>query len=287
MTPSSPTCIRCNANTECQDHWYQCSSARTYLQTLRNSTMEFFQKSGLHHSLQDLVDMAIFSTPTVTAQYLSELCNQQKQIGWDQFVRGRISNLWVHQQNNPTQNNNGAQLMTKVLTYIIFTLHNLWTKRNDNIHGNDPLIQESQFTTFIAPRVKLLYSQKHLLPVGDQNILDLPITVLLKQTNQSLEKWLQTNEAYLMQSITRETKRLSENTHTITSFFPITEQQSTQQPPKVTTKAPKNTKSKQSGIQHFFHRVPTKTRQNNVFDSTSEQVPSKQDTRLKHDLRPP
>jgi hypothetical protein len=218
QNPDSPTCVRWNTISEDQDHWYKCHNAANRINELRQATIKFLQKTNLHVTLQDITLSAMYSNSEPSHPDLLDLCHQQSQIGWTQFLRGRISKLWIKKHNDLTKSNTGKEIMTKVVVHMFLTFHALWKYRNEEIHGRYPSICARHFKTFIAPRVEMLYGKKHLLPAHDHNILDLSLDKRLNQPILTVERWLQTNESYLLQSISRETIGLSTKTHNITSF---------------------------------------------------------------------
>jgi hypothetical protein len=224
--PEHPICLRCNRSDESQEQWHRCPNGTHKIALFCQDTTCFLQKVGLHPLLQDLVHNAIYSTPTNNVPELRNLFEQSR-IGWSQFIRGRIGTQWVVVHNSLTNTTDGKSIFGKVISHILIT-HELWKQRNDDIHGQDPAIRLRHFNTFIVPRINILYSQKQLLPAHDQLILGTSLKELLLQPHHMVEKWVQTNEAYLLQSISRETKRLTTQNHNLTSFFTVTH---TKKPP--------------------------------------------------------
>jgi hypothetical protein len=221
MTPNKPTCLRCNREEECQDHWFTCPHDAQFHQEQYKKTSDFLQDSGLHTSLQPLVLRAMYGSSTPHTKDVQMVVNQQSAIGWGQFIRGRIALSWTTVQNKLSRKRDGSKILTKVMTHIFSSMYDTWTKRNNDIHGKDPSIQERYFQTFTVPRVIHLLNQKSLLPAHDQLILDFDSHEFLNQSHKSIEKWLDTNEAYLLQSIQRENSRLKDKNHNITKYFPV------------------------------------------------------------------
>jgi hypothetical protein len=169
-------CIRCNLTQECQEHWYKCSKSQEFLQQQRETTIRFLTKSGLHSSLHGLILQAVYDQPWVHTSYQEALYQYQTEIGWSQFLRGRITKEWARQQDYLSKQTNGTSIMTKVLTHIFLVMHDAWLYRNQQWHGCDPLIQKRHFDSFIKPRVIFLYGKKHLLNAHDQQIMDVPLS---------------------------------------------------------------------------------------------------------------
>jgi hypothetical protein len=136
------TCIRCNLETECQEHWYKCPLSRKYLHQQRQSSIILLNTLGLHYSLQGLILQTIFEQPWVPTAKQQVLCDQQTTICWSHFLRGRISHEWVTYQESGTHSSNGRSIMSKVIAHIFILFHDVWLHQSQQWHGNDPVIQD-------------------------------------------------------------------------------------------------------------------------------------------------
>jgi hypothetical protein len=221
MTPMQPTCLRCNSSIECQDHWYQCTHDPQHFKQQYETFLSSLQASGLHTTLQTLVLKALYHVPDPHSHEVDVVVQHQTSIGWDQFCRGRIAATWILTQNRLTSNSNGKSILTKLLALIFSIMHERWMKRNEDLHGNNTVINERQCKIFLHPRVQHLYDNKKYLPAHDQQILDQPIDEIFDKNPMQIEKWLSTNESYLLQSLKRENSRTKTKTHNITKFFPV------------------------------------------------------------------
>jgi hypothetical protein len=164
---------------------------------------------------------ALYHVPDPYSHEVDVVVQHQTSIGWDQFCRGRIATTWILTQNRLTNQSNGKSILTKLLALKFRLMPERWIKRNDDIHGNSTLINERHCKIFLHPRVQHLYDNKKYLPAHDQQILDQPIDEIFDKNPMQIEKWLSTNESYLLQSLKCENSRTKTKTHNITKFFPV------------------------------------------------------------------
>jgi hypothetical protein len=79
-------CFWCDNVQEDQYHRYKCPCEdATKLQAYRTETTKFFNKSKLHHTIQNIIIGQLYecqSTPTIN---LIRVHNKQNQIGWETF----------------------------------------------------------------------------------------------------------------------------------------------------------------------------------------------------------
>jgi hypothetical protein len=86
----------------------------------------------------------------------------------------------------------------------------------------------------------------------DQQIFDMTLPERLQQPYHTTEKWLNTNEEYLLRSISRETMRLKNKNHNITKFFCVTKPSVHPHRIRTTSKIKTNTSKEQTSIQTYF-----------------------------------
>jgi hypothetical protein len=214
-------CFRCNNTQEDQNHWYRCMSddARKTRSLLRTTTTEFFHRSALHPSLQHLVIDLLYDFKITRSIILQPTCNKQQQIGWDHFIRGRISSQWIQQQNNLTNQQNGEIEWRNAIKHVFHILHEIWCDRNQQLHGNDCTVVQRRMETIIKPKLHRIYNLQHLLPFQDRQIFDKTIDEMIKLPPQYLERWINRHEKYLQDSAARESKRIKLHNTAITNFF--------------------------------------------------------------------
>ena len=63
--------------------------------------------------------------------------DSQTEIGWDNFMCGRISTLWKKTVKSPSQEWDPDRWATKVTRAGFQVITSLWKQRNTLVHGND------------------------------------------------------------------------------------------------------------------------------------------------------
>ena len=171
-SPLCPLCFR----EETDLHLFTCSYERM-AEFRRRQFLEF--DKALHRSVPPQTVSAIQSgmrsigTPGITTLYtdkfttdstLRQAMLDQESIGWDHFLKGRLSNKWKDQQYLPTFTKNPDSWSKTIIIDILQMTCRLWQQRNCLIHGNDGEVSKLavQQTRDI---VELVYSD--LLPHVD------------------------------------------------------------------------------------------------------------------------
>jgi hypothetical protein len=187
----------------------------------RKITHEFLNKTKLYPSLQHLIIDLLYEDKITSTNNIQTACKHQDQIGWDHFLRGRISKKWTEQQNNLTDRQDGNKVWGEVMVHIFYTLHKIWEDRNNQLHSNDltSLQVQRRMETIIKPKLRTLYNLQHLIPVRDQVLFEKTLDEMMLQQPQYLEKWISRNEKYIHDSAKRESHRIKLNNTAITSFF--------------------------------------------------------------------
>ena len=106
--------------------------------TQKNDTVNFLHRSKLHYSIQHLIIDLVYESKITVNNNIQTACNKQQQIGWDHFLRGRLSKKWVHQQNLLTNRRDGNKVWTNVIRHIFHSLHEIWLDRNRQLHSKGP-----------------------------------------------------------------------------------------------------------------------------------------------------
>ena len=105
-----------------------------------------------YYILQVLIDYKTFerTEPEFSqAQYL-KLCREQKSIGWQQVLYGRLTHTWVDIQNDYVKEGEikGIQIIALCIKSIYDIIIKRWKIRCTNHHSKCPIQEE---------RIKILY----------------------------------------------------------------------------------------------------------------------------------
>ena len=126
---------------------------------------------------------------------LQQAVDDQRQIGWDNILFGRLATQWQDLQQthlSSTKSRRSAERWAADMTYKLLQLsHTLWTTRNGIVHERDQqglLLAEGQT---LREAITTCYSKgrKALLPT-DQHFLDRPLQDILAMPATDKYTWL-------------------------------------------------------------------------------------------------
>ena len=130
-----------------------------------------------------------------------EAWEEQRLIGWDQILKGRISTKWGKAQglfygNNPTtrkEKHFTAEVwVSKTIASLLrFTL-GLWKDRCDTLHGATLVERQRMKRDKIMDRLKLCYIQRDTIPECYRYIFRDAYETIGKKSTQYLVKWVST-----------------------------------------------------------------------------------------------
>ena len=132
---------------------------------------------------------------------LEEAWVEQKAIGWDQVLNGRLSKKWGWAQgkyysNNPDtkdQNHFSVQLWMKstVGSFLNFSLE-LWKDRCGIMYGVTMEEKRKILKLKIVKQVNNNYKNKDKVSTDSYHLFDEPVGILCMKKTQYLAKWLAT-----------------------------------------------------------------------------------------------
>jgi len=158
----------------------------TLVATLQIEEMQALPLPTTILNADDIIDNLILNATT-----------QQAHIGWNNFLKGRISDLWRTAQQEyynifPHRRATRATWASKVVSLALKLLLSIWTNRNDLYNTEQPN-QPSIRTTHIHAWVSDFYSARDILDIGAHNTLfDIPIEERLTHRPATLMNWLDT-----------------------------------------------------------------------------------------------
>ena len=150
------------------------------------------------------------STNTTKNTYLDDTINLQNKIGWDQFIRGRITsefgyliNRHLHCTNNTSTT---AEEWATQLLMINFKFNlKMWEKRKQEEHGTTPRDIEAKKKRRFLEEIRHIQEKYSYWSVVDRETLPESISELEQKTSHQLELWLVTarifHSAYLREPI--------------------------------------------------------------------------------------
>jgi len=127
--------------------------------------------------------------------------NEQKEIGWDQTLKGRISKLWGRAQTIYYRYNtllhdsriyNENKWVTKTVgSFIDFTL-GMWKERCDSLHGANETENKVKKKIKILKMVQRCYDEMDNVDKQFQHLYCADYEEISKRSGQYLSKWLET-----------------------------------------------------------------------------------------------
>jgi hypothetical protein len=92
------------------------------------------------------------------------LINLQDTIGWDHFLRGKLSHKWAHLQQdylyrtNPSSTFDRAKWIRQIIKPLILACLDLWTLRNEERHGHDTASRQNKLAKQACRNLRAIYS---------------------------------------------------------------------------------------------------------------------------------
>ena len=124
---------------------------------------------------------------------IGDAVEDQQIIGWDNFMKGRMSICWKMAQELfklalPNCNGYDREMWaSKVITEIWSIFRHIWNAQNAHLHSE---MEESHFST-LDKQVRKAFSLQHLMFESDRLLFHLPLADRLQTSHESKALWLQ------------------------------------------------------------------------------------------------
>ena len=199
-------CGHCQGQLENEDHIIRCLSKRReeiraeWLQEVETFLLNENTPILVKHAIYDNLELWLEPSTISTNEYIYpsnilKALNHQQDIGWDQFIRGRISIEWGHIINEFMSTSDkkdfkaetwGANLLSINWKYII----KIWAVRCDDIHGrtnNEANIINKQK---MIEEIAYIQEMNRELLLQDIEWLHEDIEIIKTYDNIAVESWL-------------------------------------------------------------------------------------------------
>jgi hypothetical protein len=231
----SAKCPSCPHPEEDRDHVLRCPHParrawrQTFLVTLRKKCDKLQTRPHLQDILITALDAWFADEPPNFTRFpplYTALIYQQTQIGWRQLFNGRFSTEWsrlqdeyLTDQNLKTKKITGQIWATQLLLSIWEGWANLWTIRNEVIHGHDKASRQRIQRLEVESDIRAIYDERdHLLP-ADQDYLFDDVDAHLTHSTTTLRNWFSTYGSLFSDSISKAKRRATLGVRSIRSFF--------------------------------------------------------------------
>jgi hypothetical protein len=210
INPESTThCPSCNAY-ETHDHLLRCPNPERA--ELRENFFAELQKCSEKHHMKSTTTTMIINclekwidtrdkvTTMTTAIHsnipLRAAVLQQNKIGWNHFLRGRISKSFQTMVNDSRDIPLSAYESNKWTIWIIRStwthVSDIWTLRNKHLHGNTIEETAEIARAKVLQSIKNLYDRRYELPKKDRKRLFPHWSIIEKKQTENLKLWLMT-----------------------------------------------------------------------------------------------
>jgi hypothetical protein len=164
-----------------------------------------------------------------SSDLLSQAVSNQANIGWEHFLRGRLSQCWrqVFISYLPWQD---KKRETKADTWLWKVIHafwdysfSIWEARNLTVHGRTETAKEGKLLKTLKREVKTLYqsfaTDPHMVPQSRKNLFDKPQDYLLQLPTSYIHCWLLSVREAIETRKFRANKQKSRQCQLMENFF--------------------------------------------------------------------
>ena len=235
-----PTICPSCSEIETNEHVQCCMNPKRVAirKTTRNNITRNMEKYDVHIQIKEcfLLGMEQWTqnqTTRISKQDLSftpegeieKAIDEQNEIGWGNFTRGRLSIRWEDIQARRYTERKAKEKHkdpTIWATSMITTMWNgflqTWESRNDDQHGRDEATKVSKERTSLMRRINRIYEMRDQLGTEDKRFFKLNEEEWETRDNKEISEWLTIAEPLTNEGVTR-ARTKANNQSLITSFF--------------------------------------------------------------------
>jgi endonuclease/exonuclease/phosphatase family metal-dependent hydrolase len=231
-------CPTCSTDHENDDHLFQCEHTSrvqwrtTFLQQLddkfhsvldpdllaiiRLGLRAYFNNSSPDYS--ERFPLGYSSTP------YGDLICQQTALGWDHFIRGKLSKEWTKVQYQFAKRyglvKESEGWVTALIKFMATASFQLWELRNKCRHGHDTATRQQSLHEQTHREIRCLYQMHPYVLPQDRDIFRTSVDEHLLETVPQLRNWITHNRKLIMHSVKVAKEQIKMNTHRLQRFFP-------------------------------------------------------------------
>jgi hypothetical protein len=231
-------CPRSNKR-ETNEHVTTCTDDRQtkIWQKIWKSLAKRLDKSYTQHTIKECILTGIKLTMTSSTTTLhhedisfeptgpiKRAIEEQNEIRWNNFYRGRISLEWLtaqqeqYEQQYKTKQDT-EQWATSIITTLWHGFLELWEAQKDDQHGQDKIEQHEKERTILLRRTRYIYANMEQWDHEDMQYFKEPVHYWENTTNKKIKDWLNMAEKLTETSKERATKKARRRQPPITNFF--------------------------------------------------------------------
>jgi exonuclease III len=233
-------CPSCSHDFEDDDHVFQCehlprSIWRTkLLDSINGSVGEFLDpdllaiiRIGIRSYFADsMPDFSERFPDGYSSTPYYDLIEQQNSIGWDHFIRGKLTKEWDSVQYRYSARY-GLKKVSEGWTLTLIKLlanssFQLWEIRNQCRHGHDDATKQQIIHDQVHREIRCLYILRPQTLDQDRPLFCSTVDEHLSQTTPQLQSWILHNRKLILHSVKVAKAQAKIHTHRIQEFFPQT-----------------------------------------------------------------
>ena len=279
-TPSyDHQCPPCHLEFESDDHVFHCEHVlRKYWRSNLSAQLEDSFASFLDADLLAIIHIGLRSyfedgSPNFSERFpagysstpYAALINEQSNIGWDHFIRGKLSGEWAQLQYSYAKQYGLLKTSEGWLITLIKLLANssftLWDIRNGCRHGHDPVSIAQAAQVQAHRELRTIYHLRDEVLPQDRHLFRTNVELHLTEPVHQIRDWLTHNKQLIVFSVKTAQKQRKLKTHALHRYFrgavrkksSISKTRSTPSQPSGTKPAPKLRPSRMSSFFPISH----------------------------------
>ena len=231
-------CPSCSSDLEDDDHLFQCehharASWRSSLfrqilnrfESFLDPTLLVIIRIGLTSYFTDChPDFHLHFPEGYSTTPYAQLIDQQSQIGWGHFLRGKLSYEWgtlqhIHASRYNLHSESKGWIPTLIRLFASESFR-LWELRNGCRHGTDASSRAFASAELAKRQLTALYSLKEQMLPQDRIIFRSSLATHLTETTQQIRSWITHNTKLISTSVKRAISQAKLGTQGLQRYFP-------------------------------------------------------------------
>lgn len=228
-------CQGCHEDLESDDHIFRCAKHEEWRRTLLKNISTTFSpyvdanllliiRIGLDSYFEDDVPRFNEHFPKRLSETpYRDVIRQQTSIGWDQFIRGKVSKEWDKMQQYYAKSNGYEEeskgWMTRLIRLLATESFKLWEIRNGNRHGTDDATKALATEAQTQRELRMLYLLKEKTLPQDHIFFRTTITEHMKEPTPVIRNWITRHKKLILKSVRTAGKQMQLKTRGLQKYF--------------------------------------------------------------------
>jgi hypothetical protein len=166
------------------------------------------------------------------------LIQLQDTIGWDHFLRGKLSHEWANLQQDyiyqtqPNSTFDRAKWHRLIIKPLILNCVGLWTLRNEERHGHDTASKQNKLAEQAQRDLRAIYSLEDEVLASDRDLFSTPLDKFLQESTYSIQCWIRSHKPIIYHSSCEARRRCIAEVRLLPTYFHPLPSRRTQQNPR-------------------------------------------------------